>query len=169
MRSLIILACLMIPVTAEAQVPLPTPQQPRQSQDTIQAADTIPVPPFRIHPPVPPLGALWRSMLVPGWGQSALGRRITGAFFVFVEGVAIAMTIKASHQLAYLRAIDDERAPLKKQEIQDWIVVLVFNHLIAGAEAFVSAQLWDFPPELEARMLPSGDAGVGLRVPIRFR
>jgi hypothetical protein len=148
-----------------AQFPLPPPPQ-----DTTRAADTVKVPPFRIEPPISPLGAFARSFLVPGWGQAALGRRGTGAFFVFWEGVTLAMTVKSVHQLSYLEAIDDSaRIESKKQEIQDWAVLVVFNHLVAGAEAFVSAYLWDFPVELEARALPSGAVGLGFRYPIAPR
>ena len=50
---------------------------------------------------------------------------------------------------------------LKKQEVQDWVVVLIFNHLMAGAEAFVSAELWDFPVTLQARALPQNRLGLG--------
>jgi hypothetical protein len=74
-----------------------------------------------------------------------LGRRVTGAFFVFWEGLTITMTLKASHQLDYFQEVGtEEQIEAKKQEIQDWVVLLVFNHLLAGAEAFVSAYLWDF-------------------------
>ena len=38
--------------------------------------------PFRVRPPVSPMGAMLRSLLLPGWGQSVLNRRGTGAFFV---------------------------------------------------------------------------------------
>jgi hypothetical protein len=149
--------------TANAQFPVPTPA--RRPADSTTAADTIDIPAFRIEPPISPLGALGRSMLLPGWGQSLLGRRVTGAFFVFWEGVAVTMTIKAVHQLDYLEEIGAEgRAEGKRQEIQDWIVLLVFNHLLAGAEAFVSAQLWDFPIELETRRLASGARGLGVRI-----
>lgn len=148
---------------AAGQLPFPTPA--RSPADTAAGADTVKVPPFRVPPPISPLSALGRSMLVPGWGQSALGRRVTGAVFVFWEGIAITMTLKASHQLGYLKATGAiERVDGKRQEIQDWIVLLVFNHLMAGAEAFVSAQLWDFPVELESRALPGGGAGIGLRI-----
>jgi hypothetical protein len=143
-----------------AQLPLLTPPP----QDSTRADDTVKVPPFRIQPPVSPMGAFGRSFLVPGWGQAALGRRGTGAFFVFWEGVTLAMTVKSMHQLTYLEDIGDSaRIESKKQEIQDWAVLVVFNHLVAGAEAFVSAYLWDFPVELEARALPSGSVGLGFR------
>jgi hypothetical protein len=74
------------------------------------------------------------------------------------------MTLKASHQLAYDRAIGDTvKVPHKKQEVQDWLVLLVFNHLFSGAEAFVAAQLWDFPAKAEIRPVPGG-IGAGIRV-----
>jgi hypothetical protein len=154
------------PPDASAQIPpIPPPGQPRPPRDTAQARDTIPVPPFRIPPPISPLGAFARSFLVPGWGQAILGRRVTGAFLVFWEGLTITMTLKASHQLDYLEELgDQERIDAKKQEVQDWAVLLVFNHLLAGSEAFVSAYLWDFPVELEQRALPAGRVGVGAAV-----
>ena len=108
-------------------------------------------------------------MLVPGWGQARLNRRVTGAFFVVWEGVTLTMTLKSIHQLDYLQTVESEddiesqdRVRSKRNEIQDWAVLLAFNHLLAGVEAFVSAQLWDFPEELAVRVLPRG--GVGLRV-----
>ena len=113
------------------------------------------------------MGAFARSLLLPGWGQSVLGRRVTGAMLVFWEGVTITMTLKAIHQRRYLESIGAEgRLDGKRQEIQDWVVLLVFNHLMAGAEAFVSAYLWDFPVELEARTLSGTSAGLGLKVPL---
>jgi hypothetical protein len=35
-------------------------------------------------------------------------------------------------------------------------VLWVFNHLLAGAEAFVSSHLRDFPPDLKLRAVPGG-------------
>lgn len=154
---------ILIPAPAAAQIPVPTVPTPgRQGQQP----DTVKVPQFRIEPPVSPLGAMWRSLLVPGWGQAILKRRATGAFFVFWEGVTLTMSLKASHQLRYLRLTGSQSVEAKKQEVQDWVVLLVFNHLMAGAEAFVAAQLWDFPAELNATSLPSGDAALGVKLAI---
>jgi hypothetical protein len=141
------------------QIPFPTPSG---RQDTSRT-DTVKVPAFRFPPPTPPLAAMARSMLIPGWGQAVLGRRVTGAAFVFWEGVTITMTYKASHQLRLYRRTATDKVPAKKQEVQDWIVLLVFNHLFAGAEAFVAAQLWDFPAEAQIQALPGG-FGVGFRL-----
>jgi len=156
---------VMVTRPLAAQVPIPTPIPNQRQQDSLQAQDTVKVPPFRVKPPISPLAAFGRSALLPGWGQAVLGRRVTGAFFVFWEGLTITMALKASHQLDFIEASgDQERIDAKKQEIQDWIVLLVFNHLLAGAEAYVSAYLWDFPVELEQRALPADRVGIGAAV-----
>jgi hypothetical protein len=166
-RLLVTTALLGAAATAaRAQFPPPVPRQ--MPADSVRAVDTIPVPPFRVRPPISPLGAFGRSLLIPGWGQAVLGRRVTGAFFVFWEGLTITMALKARHQLDYFNEVGtDEQREAKLQEIEDWVVLLVFNHLFAGLEAFVSAYLWDFPVELERRALPGDRVGVGARIPIR--
>ena len=140
------------------QIPIPIPNIPIP-----QTGDTIMVPAFREEPPISPLGALWRSMLVPGWGQAVLGRRVTGTAFVFWEGVTVTMTLKAMHQRNYMERTGSNNVEDKKQEIQDWAVLWGFNHLLAGAEAFVAALLWDFPVELETGLSPTGEVLVGVK------
>jgi hypothetical protein len=165
MRALIAAAMLAaVAVPARAQV-IPERQPTQQQPDP---SDTVQVPKFRVEPPVSPVGAMWRSLLLPGWGQSKLGRRVTGAVFVFWEGVTLTMMVKSINQLDYFRTIDDgsddaqEKIDGKKQEIEDWAVLLIFNHLLSAAEAYVSGILWDFPGELEAGVAPSGDLSVGI-------
>jgi hypothetical protein len=95
--------------------------------------------------------------------------------FVFFEGLAFTMWVKSLHQQDYLErttepaeegAVADQDDPLvsKKAEVEDWFVLLAFNHLLAGLEAYVSANMWDFPVELEARALPGGSLGLGVGV-----
>jgi hypothetical protein len=110
-----------------------------------------------------PMGAFLRSLLVPGWGQAATGRHVTGAVFAAWEGVSAMMTLKAQSELNYLRETRSSLIDAKKQEVQDWIVLWVFNHLFSGAEAFVSAHLQDFPKDLKIRTFPGG---VGLSLPV---
>ena len=159
---LILIACVLC-VAAGAVHAQVIPQQPTgQRQPSPQ--DTITVPPFRARPPVSPLGAMWRSLLVPGWGQSVIGRRATGAALIFWEGVTLTMTVKAARQKSYQEDIGAETVDAKGQEVQDWLVLLVFNHLVAAAEAYASTQLWDFPADLASQSLPDGRWGLGLRV-----
>ena len=167
-RSLLIAVILATcQVTAlQGQIPV-LPTQPGDP------ADTVTVNPFRVQPPISPMGALWRSILLPGWGQSILRRRVTGAFFVAWEGLTITMTIKSIHQLDYLRTVateeDEEsleRVDSKEAEVQDWAILLAFNHLLAAVEAFVAAQLWDFPDDLQVQALSDGGLGVRVSIPL---
>jgi len=110
---------------------------------------------------VRPMGAFWRSLLVPGWGQSATGRRTTGAVFVVWEGVTAMMTLKAQQEANYMKHAGSANLKAKRQEVQDWLVLWVFNHLFSGAEAYVSAHLQDFPADLKIQAYPRG---IGIRV-----
>lgn len=119
--------------------------------------------------PVSPMGALGRSILIPGWGQAKLNRKLTGAVFVTVEAISIGMALKAANELDYLERTGSDRISRKKQERDDWIVILCFNHLMSALEAYVSAHLWDFPADLKIRPLPgrgvSGSVSIPLRIP----
>jgi len=112
---------------------------------------------------VRPMGAFWRSLLIPGWGQAVTGRHTTGAAFVAWEGVTVMMTFKAQQEANYMKAIGSANVRLKRQEVEDWLVLWIFNHLFAGAEAYVSAHLQDFPPDLEVRAFPRG---IGISLPL---
>jgi len=103
-----------------------------------------------------PAGAFWRSFLIPGWGQAATGRYVTGAAFTVWEGLCIVMTFKAQGEAEHIRASGATHITTKKQEVQDWTILWIFNHFFAGAEAFVSAHLVDFPEDLHIRAVPRG-------------
>jgi len=117
---------------------------------------------------ISPLNALWRSLLIPGWGQARLNRKLAGGMLVGWEGVTLGMTLKTRSELRYLRRIGSARADDKRQEHEDWIVLLAFNHLFAGLEAFVSAHLADFPGDLRFQAVPGG-VGASVSLPIRLR
>jgi hypothetical protein len=143
--------------TAAAQAP-----GPRVRADTQRTrGDSV-----RPVPPVTPAGAFLRSLAIPGWGQARLGRNVTGGMFLLFEGIAGAMVWKAQWQLEWARTRDKFVAS-HRQEREDWIVLLVFNHLLAATEAYVSALLYDFPAALKAQRLPGGATGVGVTIPLR--
>lgn len=112
---------------------------------------------------VGPMGAFWRSVAVPGWGQAATGRHTTGAIFVAWEGVTAMMTLKAQQEANYMKHIGSANLKAKRQEVQDWLVLWVFNHLFSGAEAYVSAHLQDFPADLKIHAFPGG---IGISLPL---
>ena len=37
------------------------------------------------------------------------------------------------------------RVRARRTHLEDWIALMVFNHLLAGADAYVAAHLWDLP------------------------
>ena len=141
-----------VPDTSHAPPPLPP----------IVTTGAVVVAPDTTHR-VRPMGAFLRSLLLPGWGQAVTGRHVAGAVFATWEGVSAMMTLKARSEFHYLREAGSANVGAKRQEVQDWLVLWIFNHLFSGAEAFVSAHLQDFPRELRIQAFPGG---VGLSVPV---
>lgn len=133
------------------------------AQDTAIAARRDSVPRDTSHL-MHPGAAFWRSLVLPGWGQSATGRHTVGALFVTWEGVTAMMTLKAQQEADYMKQTGSPNLHAKRQEVQDWLVLWVFNHLFAGAEAYVSAHLQDFPKDLKLHSVPGG-VGVSLPLP----
>jgi hypothetical protein len=114
---------------------------------------------------IKPMSAFWRSLLIPGWGQAKLGRRLSGGIFVAVEGLALGMVVNTTVTLNYYESINSGKASQASQQQQDWIVILVANHLLSAMEAYVSSHLWDFPGDLQVQALPHG-ASATLSLPI---
>jgi hypothetical protein len=117
-------------------------------------------------PPISPKSAFVRSLLVPGLGQAALDRGTAGGIFVSIEVLSVVMTIKSKRDQRVARQAEADsiffgfgpngdtlfipspvagRVRTRGQHVEDWLAILIFNHLIAGADAFVAAQLWDVP------------------------
>jgi hypothetical protein len=147
--ALVLAAALPAPAAAQAGIAPP----PR-------------VPPDTLHHGPAPLGYFFRSLLIPGWGQASLDRKLTGGLFIAFEGLAISMAMKSSTELRYLSQTDSVTAVARRGEQQDWIVLIVFNHLFSALEAYVSAHLIDFPHDLHLRALPGSRPGIGIVVPI---
>lgn len=146
----------LLPAQDTTAVPLAAPDVGPEPRDTAG---------FR---PISPLNAFWRSFLLPGWGQARLNRKLTGGIFIAWEGVTLGMSLKTRHELDYLRRIRSARGDAKRQEHEDWLVLLAFNHLFAGLEAYVGAHLADFPGDLKIQAVPGG-VGASLSVPLRLR
>ncbi len=173
------LAALVIAASAFAASPVDAAAQetdtvsvapPPQRQQLAQRND--------VRPPLTPGGAFLRSVIVPGWAQHVLGRRRAGALFVATEFVSAAMMIDARQRLALARRWGRDtmivgweppagpgepprpvimegplagRVAPRRQQVEDWTAILLFNHILAGADAFVAAHLWELPVQLEVR------------------
>ncbi len=139
------------------------------SMPTDSISPAVTVPDSLTGRPVKPLGALWRSLLVPGWGQLKVGRKVTAGLFIVTEGITLGMSIKANQDVGYLRRIGADSAAIaaKVRTREDWYVLLAVNHLLAGLEAFIAAHLLDFPAELRVERAP-GRVDAGVAVPLRL-
>lgn len=117
-------------------------------------------------PPISPKRALLQSLLIPGWGQASLDRNTAGGLFVALEVTSIAMLVQSKRQLSIAReAARDSvldpgtgtfvanplaaRVRPRKRAVEDWTALLIFSHLIAAADAFVAAHLWDVPIQVQ--------------------
>jgi hypothetical protein len=146
--------------------PRPPPAPAAAAGDSL--SDTTKATPLGARP-VSPGGALLRSIILPGWGQAKLGRKVPAIIFLTVEGVSLGMALKANAEYQYLRDTDPDRATGKSLEREDWLVVMGFNHLLAGVEAYVSAHLWDFPGDVALVPVHGGGVAAALSVPVRVR
>jgi hypothetical protein len=52
----------------------------------------------------------------------------------------------------------EERLAARRKHLEDYYALLIATHLLAGAEAFVAAQLWDLPARVSIKALPFGAA-----------
>src|SRR5262249_57106038 len=125
--ALVLLLTIRGPDRLTAQTPTAGPP------DRSTAQDTQPKTPSDTSHIVGPVGALWRSLLVPGWGQAVTGRNVTGALFGIWEGTTMYMTLKAQQEVNYFKKSNSPNLHAKRQEVQDWLVLWGVQHPVAVA------------------------------------
>ena len=54
----------------------------------------------------------------------------------------------------------------RQLHVEDWVAVILFNHLFSGADAFVAANLWDLPAEMA--VIPTSN-GLAVAVSVHRR
>ena len=165
-----------------------TPLLAQQRADTSRkAVDTIGPRP-EIKPPLSPRRAFLYSLFLPGYSQSILGRHRAGSLQLAFEAAALTMTrisaadvrearrtIADSIPVSYVndngqRVIRYERTLFtssllrsRRSRLEDWIAVLLANHLFSAADGYVAALLWDLPAEVTVEATPRS-AGFALRL-----
>ena len=180
-----LLALLALPAALVAQVPdtAAAPHPP-----------SLVVPKPTGAPPITPRRAFLYSLAAPGTGQSILGRPTAGSIFVAAEAGALAMIAKSLEDLHAARAIAGDsvvtgyrvpagktvpepvydrtpgakraqsRIPARRAHVEDWITILIVNHFLAGADAYVAANLWDVPTDISVAPSPTGGVQLGARL-----
>src|SRR2546426_12521160 len=125
------------PIRLSAQVPDTTPKPIVTTGAVVVAPDTA----HRIKP----FNAFWRSLLLPGWGQAETGRPETGALFAAWEGVTAMMTLKAQSEVHYLQEAGSTNVGAKRQGVEDWLAVWVFQQFFLGSRDLASGHRQDRP------------------------
>jgi hypothetical protein len=160
--ALALLLLLAAPIASEGQE-LPAPPE--------TVADTA---------AISPRGALVRSLLVPGWGQSYIGAPGRGAIYFGAEVGSLWMVYKSRQQLRAARQLErhlldtgrlreEERLDLvlsRQRQQEDWITLAIFILLFSGADAYVAAQLADFDERFGVRPEADGTFRIEARVPV---
>jgi hypothetical protein len=140
------------------------------------------------RPPISPRSAFLRSLALPGWGQAKLDRGIAGGLFATADAISLAMVIQSRRSLAQAKRLKGDSVIVGYQNAspstgnpgtpvyapasvggrvrarrQHWTALLIFTHLLAGADAFIAAHLWDLPTEVSMRS-DGRSAGLAARV-----
>jgi len=164
-----------------------------QKPDSARVRSTrVPTPGDSIKPPLSPRRAFLYSALIPGSAQSVLGRHKAAAAMLVIEAMSIAMIRESAADVrearrmsgngdsvvvSYVdpsggatttppraaRRFDNAYVHVRQSHVEDWVAFLVANHLFSGADAFVAANLWDIPTQLQIRATPGG-ASVGAKL-----
>ena len=157
----------------------PPPATAQETPDTLPAARPAAVPADSVRP-LSAQGALIRSFVLPGWGQTYVGAHGRGAFYFALESGTHSMVYKTSRARSAARDHESnmrengalgstERLPLaesRAQQVEDWITLSIFWALFAGADAYVSAQLADFAGHVGAAPGPSGELRFQVRMDV---
>ena len=139
-----------------------------------------------LKPPISPRRAFLYSFIMPGYSQSVLGRHKAATTFLLVEAIGISMIRESAADAHEARRMATDSIvvswvdasgnlqktitppPFSSNEVrtrdahvEDWVAVVIANHLLAGADAFVASHLWDVPARLAIRVRPGGGATVG--------
>ena len=181
-RYLMAIVLLAAPLVAGAQIP--------DSARRVPTAAAIPA--EALVPPISPRRAFFYSFLAPGYSQTVLGRHKAAVAFLLVEAISIGMIRESAADLhearrsandsvvvSYVDAsgafaivkrpphFGDADVHVRAAHVEDWIALLVANHLFAGADAFVAAHLWDLPARLGLRVFPK-DGGAAVTAAIKW-
>jgi hypothetical protein len=153
---------------------------PAAAQRTDSVAQSL-----AVQPPITPRRAFFYSFLVPGYSQTVLGRHKAAAAFLLVEAISLTMiresvadvheAKRTENDTLIVSYVDGNGQPVvqtapprftsqdvrtRRAHIEDWAALLVANHLFAGADGFVAANLWDLPSRIGLRVLPRDGGAV---------
>ncbi len=159
--GLAIVTCLVFgspaPVAAQEEA-VPTAEDANRSPVIVESgaetADSVDTGPA-------PTAALFKSMLLPGWGQFSADQPKRGVFYATAQAATVYMIIRTQQRINRADENGDEGlAESRREQREDWIALAVFWSLASGVDAWISAHMWGFAGEV----VPPPDGSVGLAV-----
>jgi len=108
------------------------------------------------------MGAFFRSVLIPGWGQLAADQPVRGAFYFAMQSATVFMVLRTNHRIDEAESEGLKQA--RRDQREDWLVLAGFWALASGIDAWVSAHMWGF----EGEVVPPPDGSAGLAVQMRL-
>ena len=171
-RALAVSICLALlaPPTAAAQV-IDDPAADTAAAPTVEDSTRSPVilaAPDSTRSGPTPMGAFWRSLILPGWGQFAADRPGRGVFYVTAQAATLFMVIRTQKRINRADENGDTGlADSRREQREDWIVLAGFWSLASAVDAWVSAHMWGF----EGEVVPPPDGSIGMAyqvsIPVR--
>jgi hypothetical protein len=149
----------------------------RRARATVSAVPASTARDPRYEPPIRPGRAFLRSFVAPGWGEFRLGRRKSGFAFAAIELGTLVWGAKAWRDLSDAKSLRGDSVQVgtgpngqpilgpavteglinaRRLHFEDAVAVLIANHLMSGADAYVAAHLWDLPARVSVRARPRG-------------
>ncbi len=147
-------------------------QRPDSTRFPVTAAPADSERVFERKPPISARRAFLSSLVLPGYGQSFLGRKRSGAMMLALEAISIAMVRESAlgvrearrnaadsvivsyvdaaglPKVTYAPGFPTSLIKTRKEHVEDWMALLIANHLFSAADALVAAVLWDLPAEV---------------------
>jgi hypothetical protein len=148
---------LPAPVAAQVEtesVSVDTLRSPVVMEPKTEAADSA------VSRPAP-MGAFFKSLVLPGWGQFSADQPKRGVFYATAQAATLYMVIRTQKRINRADENGDEGlAESRRDQREDWISLAVFWSLASAVDAWVSAHMWGFAGEV----VPPPDGSVGLAV-----
>lgn len=151
---------------------------PAPAQDA-PAAEPAASAPEVLDLPYSPRGAFFRSLILPGWGQTYVGAPGRGAVYFTLASGSFLMTYVARQQLLDARSeqewlvetgavqpgVDTEFTLARERHFEDWAALSLFLMFLSGADAYVSAYFADFQDRIGVMPSPDGALQLQMRLP----
>jgi len=114
-----------------------------------------------------PLGAVWRSALVPGWGQWYTGHRWKAALVAGAEVFFIGAAVYEHEQVS--RSVTESEADRHRDRRGTFVLWFMGTLVYSMLDAYVDAHLYGLDEGLEiVRLGPGLEGPVALRMCARF-